>query len=125
MSAQRLVELATGADVELGEHLAQVPLHGAGPDEQLRADLGVGPPLARQPGDLLLLRGQLRARILVPLAYPLPGGLELTPGAFGEGPTPHRGRRVEREPQLPAGVDPAVLPAEPFAVTQPGPRRVG
>ena len=27
---QGLVELATGADVELGEHLAQVPLHRAG-----------------------------------------------------------------------------------------------
>src|SRR5271156_4101024 len=107
VAPQRLVELAAGADVELGEHLAQMPLHGAGPDEQLRADLGVGPPVARQPGDLPLLRGQLRARILVPLAHLLPGGQELAPGAFGEGLDTGRGQRVERDPQLAAGGDPA------------------
>jgi hypothetical protein len=125
VAPQRVVELAAGADVELGEHLAQVPLHGTGADEQLRADLGVGPPLARQPGDLPLLGGQLRARVLVPRAHLLPGGQELAPGAFGEGLDAQRGQRVEREPQLNAGVDPAVLPAQPFAVAQPGPRRVG
>ena len=125
MAPQRLVELAAGADVELGEHLAQVPLHGAGPDEQLRADLGVGPPVARQPGDLPLLRGQLRARVLVPLAHLLPGGQELAPGAFGEGLDIQRAQGVEREPQLAAGVEPAVLPAQPFAVAEPGARRVG
>jgi len=36
---QGLVQLAAGADVQLGEHLAQVPLDGAGTDEQLGADL--------------------------------------------------------------------------------------
>src|SRR5580700_5468015 len=97
VAPQRLVELAAGADVELGEHLAQVPLHGAGPDEQLRADLGVGPPVACQPGDLSLLRGQLGAGVLVPLAHLLAGGQELAPGAFGEGPDIHRVQRVERD----------------------------
>ena len=32
---QRLAELSAGADVELGEHLAQVPLDGARADEEL------------------------------------------------------------------------------------------
>ena len=34
-------KLAARADVELGEHLAQMPLDRAGADEQLRPDLGV------------------------------------------------------------------------------------
>jgi hypothetical protein len=52
--SQGLVELDAGADVQLGGHLAQVPLHGAAADEQLCGDLGVGSPVTGQLGDLLL-----------------------------------------------------------------------
>ena len=57
------LELAAGADAELGEDLAQVVLDGARADEQPRADLRVGEAVARQPGDLRLLRGELVARL--------------------------------------------------------------
>ena len=118
--AQGLVEIAAGADVQLGEHLAQVPLHGAGPDEQLGADLLVGLPDPGQLGDFLLLRSQLGAGVLVPLAYLLAGRQELSPGPFGKRMGPHGRERVVREPQLVAGIDPPVLAAQPFAVAQPG-----
>src|SRR5215468_9909565 len=36
------VEVFAGGDAELGEHVAQVPLDGAGADEQLGGDLLVG-----------------------------------------------------------------------------------
>src|SRR5450631_1340247 len=46
--SQGLLKLAAGADVQLGEHLTQVPLHGAAADEQLCADLLVGSSLVGQ-----------------------------------------------------------------------------
>src|SRR5262245_22784944 len=58
---ERVVELAARADAELGEHVLQVPLDGARADVQLRPDLGVRAPVARQTGDLRLLRGELVA----------------------------------------------------------------
>src|SRR5690242_12585673 len=57
--AQSLAESSTGADAELGEDLAHVPLHRARADVELRRDLRVRPPLGSEPGDVLLLRGQL------------------------------------------------------------------
>jgi hypothetical protein len=60
--------------VQLGEHIAQVPLDGARADEQLGADLGVGPPVAREPRDLRLLTvsssrvSTLRVRTVSPVA---------------------------------------------------------
>jgi hypothetical protein len=51
---QDAVELLARLDVELGEDFLQVILHGAGADEQPRADLGVGVPVAGHPGDRLL-----------------------------------------------------------------------
>jgi hypothetical protein len=41
-ASQGRAQLAPGADAELGEDLAQVPLDGPGADEQLGADLGGG-----------------------------------------------------------------------------------
>src|SRR6185295_11832239 len=95
-SSQGAVELAAGADVQLGEHLAQVPLHRAAADEQLCADLRVGSSLAGQLGDLLLLRSQVGAGISAALAHLLAGRLELSPRAFGEGLSAHGRERVER-----------------------------
>jgi len=51
------VELAAGADAELGEDLAQVVLDRARADEQPGADLRVGQAVAGQPRDLSLLWG--------------------------------------------------------------------
>jgi hypothetical protein len=52
-------QLATGADAELGEHLAQVPLDRPGTDEELGADLRVRLAIAGHPCDERLLRGEL------------------------------------------------------------------
>jgi hypothetical protein len=41
-----------GADVELGEYLAQVPLDGARAEEEPRADLWVRQSIASEPRDL-------------------------------------------------------------------------
>lgn len=49
---QRVRQLPAGADRELGEHLAQVPLHGARAEEQPRADLGIRRPVASEPSEL-------------------------------------------------------------------------
>src|SRR5713101_1814352 len=52
------VELAAGADAELGEDLAQVVLDRTGADEQPGADLRVRQAVPGQPGHLGLLGGQ-------------------------------------------------------------------
>jgi hypothetical protein len=45
-------ELPPGGDAEFCEDLAQVPLHGAGTQEKLGADLTVGLPVPGAQGDL-------------------------------------------------------------------------
>ena len=105
-------------DPQLGEHLAQVPLHGPRAEEQPRADLRVRQPVAGQPRDLPLLRGQLVARLGRPLADRLAGGLQLTAGALGERLHADRRELVVRRPELRARVHAAILPAQPFAVEQ-------
>src|SRR5579859_6334107 len=59
VGGQGPVELAAGADAELGEDLAQVVLDRAGADEQPGADLRIGQAVPGQPGDLGLPGGQL------------------------------------------------------------------
>ena len=105
-------------DPELGEHLAQVPLHGARAEEQPRADLRVRQPVAGQPRDLPLLRGQLVARLDPALAHLLAGGQQLATGALGERLHPHLGEHPVRRPQLRARVDAPTLAAQPLAVEQ-------
>jgi hypothetical protein len=51
-------QLCPRRDAELQEHLAQVVLDGTRADEQKGGDLGVGQSLARERGDLRLLRGE-------------------------------------------------------------------
>src|SRR5215469_15655640 len=55
---QRGGQLAAGADAELGEYLAQVPLDRPRGQEQPGADLRISQAVARQPGDEGFLRGQ-------------------------------------------------------------------
>ena len=66
-------KVAAGADLELQEHLAQVPFDRARAQEELRRDLGVRQAVAGEPRDLLLLRGELVARVIAPAAHLLAG----------------------------------------------------
>src|SRR5665811_800089 len=91
---QGLVEFAARADLELGEHLAHVPLHRPSADEQLCTDLGVGSSFASQLSDFRLLRGQFRMRVLVALADLLTCRLELPPRALAEGLDAHGPERL-------------------------------
>ena len=97
-----------------------MPLDGARADEQLRADLRVREPVAGQPGDLCLLRRQLVARVVRPLAHGLAGGQQLATGALGEPLRPDAAEHLVGGAQLLAGVDAPVLAAQPFAVQEPG-----
>src|ERR1700677_2463084 len=58
VAGQDAVELAPGADAELGEHAAQVVCGRPRADEQPGADLGVRQAVSAQPRDLGFLRGQ-------------------------------------------------------------------
>src|SRR3954470_9311841 len=55
-------ELRARGDAKLAEDVAQVEVDGAWADEQLRGDVAVGQPLAREGGDLAFLGGQLGGR---------------------------------------------------------------
>src|SRR5262249_39824332 len=61
------VEFPPGADAELGIRPAEVPLDGAGAEEEPGADLGVGQPLRCEAYDLHLLRGQVVSGLGDPL----------------------------------------------------------
>ena len=97
-----------------------MPFHRAGSDEQLRADLRVGPAVPGQLGDLLLLRSQVSPGDLTSLAHLLPGGQQLAPGPPGERLGAHHGQHAVGGSQLGAGVSAAVLAAQPFAIDQVG-----
>jgi len=117
---QRGGQLAAGADAELGEYLAQVPLDRARGQEQPGADLRIGQAVTRQPGNAGLLRGQRGDGLDVALAHGLAGGGQLPARAFGERLHADRVEHREGDTQLRAGVHPAVLPAQPFPVEQVG-----
>src|SRR5262249_58931007 len=78
------MKLAAGADAQLGEYLAWVPLDRARGQEQLGAELRAGVAVAGQPGDLLLLRREPVARRGAAPSYLLPRGDQLPAGALGE-----------------------------------------
>src|SRR5215208_7008200 len=77
-----IVQAHARADLELGEHLLEVPLDGTGAEEQPGADLRIGETAAREAGDLLLLRRELVARLDSALAHLL--GLDDHPRGRGE-----------------------------------------
>src|ERR1700684_629911 len=70
--------------VELAKHLAEVVVHGAGADKQLRGDLRVGRTPGRQRRDLHLLGREVVAGFRASLAGGLPGCDQLSPGPLGE-----------------------------------------
>ena len=96
-----------------------MPLDGARAEKQLRTDLRVRPPVARQPRDMRLLRRQLIARLIDALADLLTRGQQLVPRPLGEPLRPHRQERLARDPQLLARIDAPALAAQPFPVEQP------
>src|SRR5829696_4799221 len=88
--ASRGGELPAGADAELREHLVEVVLDGARPDEQLGADLRVRVSPLREQGDLSLLRREDVAGLDCEPADRLARGRQLAPGALGERLAPIR-----------------------------------
>ena len=117
---ERPGELPSRADVELGEHLAQMPLDGSRTEEQLRPDFGVGPAIAGEPRDLDLLRGEFLYGDQTPLANLLARCHELAPRALRECLHPHRRVRPVGRSQLVPRVHLTVLPSQPFAIQELG-----
>ena len=97
----------------------QVVLDRAGTEEQLVADVGVGEPVAGEPGDLLLLRREVLAHLEVARARLRACGDQLSPGAVSERLHPHLGEHLLGDPKLLARLAAATLPAQPLAVDQP------
>ena len=114
------MELPAGADVELGEHLAEVVLGGAGADEELRTDLWVGVACGRQASDLRLLCREDVVRVHGALPHRLARRLELEAGPPGERLRPEPAEHVVRRAQVLAGVHPPLLAPEPLAVHEVG-----
>src|SRR4029453_3931242 len=113
-------QLGAGADVQLGEPLAQVVLDGAGAEKQPGTDLGVGEAVAGQPCDQRLLGRQFVARLGRPLAGGLAGGQQLAPGPLGESLDSHCVQQVVGGAQLCPGVDATAPAAQPLPVEQVG-----
>ena len=68
-AGQYVSQLSAGTDVELGEHVVQMPLNSPRAEKQPRTDLRIRKPIACQARDLALLRCQVVARLDRPLAY--------------------------------------------------------
>src|SRR5215472_17738299 len=111
-------QVAAGADLELGEDLVQVVLDRLAADEQLGGDLLVGRPVARQGGDLGLLRGELVSRGDGAFAGGLAGGRELTRSPLGKSLRAHRGENLVGGAKLHARVEAPALTPQPFAVKE-------
>src|SRR3954452_14060715 len=118
LSEREPAELVARGDLQLGEDLAQVVLHGPGADEQLGADLGVGEAVSCQTGDLAFLRSERLARIHGALACDRPGGQELTVSALGERLGSGTAEHLVRGPEILPGVDASVLSTQPLAIHQ-------
>ena len=95
-------------------------LHGAGADEQLRADLGVGETISGQPSDMCLLGCEHAARVVGAPPRGLARGEELVTGAVGKPLGPDAAERFVGGSELLTRVDAAVLATQPFALHEPG-----
>src|SRR5262249_37535328 len=113
-----LPQLPAGCDAELRVHLPEVPLDRAGAQEELRADLRVREAVTREARDLLLLRGELIARLVCAFPDGCPRRHELPPGALGERLHADLDEDVVGALKLLARVDAAPLAPQPFTVEQ-------
>src|SRR5918994_1079311 len=113
-----IVQAHARADLELGEHLLQVPLDSTGAKEQPGADLRIGKTVAREAGDLLLLRRELVARLHRALAHPPARRHELAAGTLGKRLHTDRVEHLVGGAQLHARIRTPTLPAQPLAVEQ-------
>src|SRR2546430_5847140 len=75
-------------------------------------------PVRGEPRDLLLLRGELAARLVTPLAHLLAGREQLAAGALGECVGAKADEHLIGGAELFARVHPAVLTPQPLAVDQ-------
>src|SRR4029077_18291912 len=82
------------------------------------ADLGIREPVAREPGDLSLLGGQVAASLDAALADGLARGEELTAGPVGERFDAHRRQHLLGGAQLFARVDAPLLASQPLPVKE-------
>src|SRR6185295_7800030 len=88
-SGQGVLETLPRRDPQLDEHLPQMPFDGTGGDEQFRSYLRIGVTVSSQPGDVLLLRGELMVGINSPLAHLLACGEQLSACPLGEPVSTH------------------------------------
>jgi hypothetical protein len=102
-----------------------VPLDGAGAEEEAGSDLGIGEAVPGEPGDLALLSCEVIPGLDGPFAYPLAGGQQFAPGAFGERLHTGRQQHLVRGTELGARVGLAALAAEPLAVDEMGAGELG
>src|SRR5262249_32297838 len=108
--------LATRADLEPLENLAQVPLNGASAQEQLRANLWVGAAVAGEASYLHLLRCELILRLDSAPAHLFACRQELSACTLAKRLHPDRTEHVVGCAQLIPSVDTPPLGAQPLAV---------
>src|SRR3954447_18123987 len=99
------MELSTGADAELREDVAQMPLDGSGADEQLCADLRVRQTVAGKACDVGFLWGQVVAGLDAAWPHGCARGSQLLSGALHESLHRHRAEHLVCGAQLVACVD--------------------
>src|SRR5437763_15593079 len=115
-ACQRAAQLAPRRDAKLRVHLAEVPLHRAGADEQLGTDLGVGVTLGGKSGDLGFLGRDFVAGVDGALAHRLAGGGEFAGRPLSEALDTHGGERLVCQSQVVASIDPPALATPPLTI---------
>ena len=92
-------------------------LDGAGAQEYCLADLGIGPPLRHQQGDLQFLGRQLLTAVSR-VCQCLAGGAKLSPGPLGPWACVKPVEDLQSGTELDARVPAAPRPPQPFPVAQ-------
>src|SRR5215213_11269754 len=124
MLGQRPRELDARGDAELREHLAEVVLHGAAADEELRRDVAVGGARDDEPRDLTLLRREGDRRGRGRAARGLAARAQLCGRALDPAGRTERLEARLRGAQLHSRVQPPPRPAQVLAVEQSRPREL-
>src|SRR4029453_1708618 len=111
-------ELPARVNVELEEHLPQVPLHRARAEEELGADLRVRMAGGGESRDLLLLRGQLVPCLVGAFADLHAGRGKLAASPLGERAGAEVAQTLVGTAGLLACVHAPAFPSQPLAVEQ-------